>query len=173
MRDVSGIPYYIEVDTKVGNRTERNLWFISVLGRSEPLVRTAKGGQGIDVLGQVIRTTVYADITAPLARKPGELQQTLDRMNTFATKIGLRFDPAKCASLTFQSKEEECALPPSSGFRQQCQGAPRGSAGGLPGHTNRSKTSLPPGYRPPPENEQTTVQESLLAPWQKLEALRS
>ncbi|GFS24541.1 hypothetical protein ElyMa_007005800, partial [Elysia marginata] len=35
MRDVSGIPHYIEVDSKVGNRTERNLWFISVLGRRQ------------------------------------------------------------------------------------------------------------------------------------------
>ncbi|GFS24486.1 reverse transcriptase [Elysia marginata] len=40
---------------------------------SEPLVRTAKGGQGINVLGQVIWTTVYADDTALLARTPGEL----------------------------------------------------------------------------------------------------
>ncbi|GFS18221.1 hypothetical protein ElyMa_006842300 [Elysia marginata] len=32
MRDVSGIPHYSEVEVKVGNRTEKNLWFVSVLG---------------------------------------------------------------------------------------------------------------------------------------------
>ncbi|GFS18485.1 hypothetical protein ElyMa_006849500 [Elysia marginata] len=76
-------------------------------------------------------------------------------MNTVATKIDLWFNPAKCASLTFQ--RGRVLIHRAQDLRRQCQGAPRGPTGGLPGHHNRCQTSLPPRDRPPPENEQTEM----------------
>ena len=137
---------------------------------SEPLVRAAAEGQGIQVFGRTIRNTTYADDTAVLARTPADLQTTLDRMDHTATSIGLTFNPVKCSSLTFQGG----TVIPAPELRIQ-----GGAIKILGEEDTETYLGIPTGakllYRPGTElpTKMNLLQESLLAPWQKLEALRS
>ncbi|RUS82106.1 hypothetical protein EGW08_010118 [Elysia chlorotica] len=103
----------------------------------------------------IVRNTTYAENLAVLGRTPAEVQPTLDRMDTVATKIGVRFNPRKCASLTFRGG----MVLPRMMFPVYL-GIPTGAK-----LLYRPGTDLP--------HKMNRLQESLLAPWQKLEALRS
>ena len=132
---------------------------------SEPLVRSAAEGQGIQVFGRTIRNTTYADDTAVLARTPADLQTTLDRMDRTATS-----NPVKCSFLTFRGG----TVIPASELRIQ-----EGAIKTLEEDEMETYLGISTGakllYRPGTDlpTKMNRLQESLLAPWQKLEALRS
>ena len=137
---------------------------------SEPLVRAAKGGQGVDLFGATIRTTVYADDTAVVAQTPDQLQTTLDDLSRVASSLGMMFNPAKCVSLTFRSGKvcpttdvqiNDGPIRPLQEDEQETYlGTPIGAR-----LLYRPATQLPEKLR--------RVNDSLLTPWQKLEVLRS
>ena len=137
---------------------------------SEPLVRAAAEGQRTQVFGRTVRNTTYADDTAVLARTPADLQTTLDHMDQTATSIGLSFNPVKCSSLTFRGG----SVIPAPELRIQ-----GGAVKTLEEEDTETYLGIPTGakllYRPGTElpKKMNLLQESLLAPWQKLEVLRS
>ena len=68
---------------------------------SEPIVRAVKSGinMGYNILGVTVKTTAYADDIAIITKSPSNTQAILDKIDYTAKRLGLTFNPGKCASL--------------------------------------------------------------------------
>ena len=138
---------------------------------AEPLLRAAlsESNPGIDLFGQIVKATAYADDIAVVSRTAQELQETLHHLSRVAAKLGLKFNAGKCASLNFiNGKPFQVDLfVDESPIR--CLGP----------NDQEIYLGTPIGsklrFRPPNQlvSNLDKIAESLLAPWQKLEVFRS
>ncbi|KAK3916754.1 hypothetical protein KUF71_025853, partial [Frankliniella fusca] len=139
----------------------------------EAIIRTAKiGNQGYPLRGTPVSVLCYADDAVLVAPDPTTLQQMLDRVVTTADWLGLKFKPSKCASLHVKAKKT---------LRTDFQ------VGGATIHALNQGESyqhlgVPTGFRVDAtpraaaerlEEEALKVLGSLLAPWQKIHALKT
>ncbi|KAK3933027.1 Retrovirus-related Pol polyprotein from type-2 retrotransposable element R2DM [Frankliniella fusca] len=139
----------------------------------EAIIRTAKiGNQGYPLRGTPVSVLCYADDAVLVAPDPTTLQQMLDRVVTTADWLGLKFKPSKCASLHVKAKKT---------LRTDFQ------VGGATIHAlNQGEfyqhLGVPTGFRVDAtpraaaerlEEEALKVLGSLLAPWQKIHALKT
>ncbi|KAE8740790.1 hypothetical protein FOCC_FOCC013689 [Frankliniella occidentalis] len=141
----------------------------------EILIRTLlllKESNGYELFDSHICCLGYADDLVLLAWGKEEMQQLLDVVSTAAEWIGLSFNAKKCATLCIEKKK---AIP----VRTLIQGAPIDYLG--EGETYQH-LGVPTGLRAdqtPTDTIQNMLQDvhavekSLLAPWQKLDALRT
>ncbi len=137
---------------------------------AEPIIRTANAcNKGFALFGTKASITAYADDIAIIFSNTVELQDALDKTNDTASTLGLFFNPGKCSSLCHKKgkhssdavqlrgtsiralKEEEQENYLGTSMRSRL--------------TFRSATDL--------ESHLILIPDSELAPWQKLEALRS
>ncbi|GFU08816.1 retrovirus-related Pol polyprotein from type-2 retrotransposable element R2DM [Trichonephila clavipes] len=105
---------------------------------------------GFPLFGQPLRCLAYADGLIILDRTNESLQLLIDSACDLATSIGLRFNPPKCASIAFHH---------SRGRRSVDGTALRVSGSAIPSLTAAKNI--------------VSIRDSLLAPWQKLHAIRS
>lgn len=137
----------------------------------EPVIRTAKhSNEGFSLFGTKASATAYADDIAIISSNTVELQNALDATDATACDLGLTFNPAKCTSLFHKkgknSSESHLQLRGTEiramreDEREDYLGTPMGSR-----LTFRPTTSL--------KSQLTLIGDSGLAPWQKLEVLRS
>ena len=54
---------------------------------------------GYNILGVTVKTTAYADDIAIITKSPSNTQAILDKIDYTAKRLGLTFNPGKCASL--------------------------------------------------------------------------
>ena len=138
---------------------------------AEPLIRTAKASNdGFSLFGTKASVTAYADDIAIISSNTAELQDALDATDATACDLGLSFNPGKCTSLSHKkgknSSESHLHLRGSQirsmkkDEHEDYLGTPMGSR-----LTFRPATSL--------RKHLILIADSGLAPWQKLEVLRS
>ena len=138
----------------------------------EPLLRTPFAeGTGFRVEQEEVHILAYADDLVVVASSQQALQHKLDQLTARAGKLGLRFNPAKCATLAWGSQR----LPASSSVDgvpiktidgadfYKYLGTPVGMSGWLPDHAVLSTFCA----------ELEAVRTSALRPWQKLDAIRT
>jgi hypothetical protein len=138
----------------------------------EPLLRTQfVPGSGAKAGEEEVHVLAYADDLVVVASSPEALQLKLDSLVERATKLGLRFNPSKCASLSWGRPS-----PPSSFLVDgipikaildsdfyRYLGTPIGISSWQPNATVLSTFRA----------ELDAVSASPLRPWQKLDALRT
>jgi len=138
---------------------------------AEPLVRAAKSSSnpGFLACGSFIKATAYADDIAVITSSTDDLQETLDVLSATASTLGLKFNARKCAfmqlkegkaaeaSIFIESEQIRCLGPEE---QEPYLGIPIGAK--LRFRPSTSMVAL-----------MDKVASSLLAPWQKLEILRS
>lgn len=141
----------------------------------ELLVRTilAHGEtNGYTLFDKPLSCLAYADDIVILARSPQCMQTTLDAVGTVAQWMGLQFNAAKCASLLITKKN--CHQVTTSIQGQNIPCLEEGQA--------YQHLGVPTGFRvdQTPEatiqamlNDVNLLDASLLAPWQKLDAVRT
>lgn len=138
----------------------------------EPILRTTfQPGSGVEVGGVEVDILAYADDLVVIASSATALQAKLDAITTRASKLGLRFNPAKCASLSWGR--------PSPGSSFLIDGVPfKAIQGGdfyrylgTPIGLDRWQTNsaVLTTFR----EELQAITASSLRPWQKLDALRT
>ena len=139
---------------------------------AEPLIRSAKKttNEGFPLFSAHLKVTAYADDISLVGSRPEILQRTLDDMCSTATSLGLRFNGAKCAAISFSRGKVDTSSPLlidgkpirtlDEGDNETYLGVPIGSR-----LLFRPATSL--------QGNLTKVIDSDLAPWQKLEVFRS
>lgn len=142
----------------------------------EPLLRCiANGPGGFNLYDRKVSVLAYADDLVLIAETPEELQNMLATASTAADWMGLTFNATKCASLHVDGSLKDRVLP--SVF--SIQGAPMT-------HLSDGETyqhlGTPTGFRAQQTPEATIqailedagkIDTSLLAPWQKIDALRT
>ena len=67
----------------------------------EPMLRAAQKSAGYSLYGNSVSVLAYADDVALIASDATDLQNALNEVSAAADRAGLRFKPAKCASLHF------------------------------------------------------------------------
>ena len=138
---------------------------------AEPLLRAAlsESNPGIDLFGQIVKATAYADDIAVVSRTAQDLQETLHHLSRVAAKLGLKFNAGKCASLNFNNGKPFKVDLFVDGSPIRCLGP----------DDQEIYLGTPIGaklrFRPPNQlvSNLDKIAESLLAPWQKLEVFRS
>ena len=138
----------------------------------EPLLRTPfHTGSGFKVGNEEVHVLAYADDLALVASSSQALQQKLAQLTARASLLGLRFNPAKCATLSWGR--------PSSASIASIDGVPLksitdrdfykylGTPVGL--SSWQSDLSVLSAFK----SELDAVQQSALRPWQKLDAIRT
>ncbi|KAI9556014.1 hypothetical protein GHT06_018577 [Daphnia sinensis] len=70
---------------------------------AEPLLRAAQSesNPGINLFGQIVKATAYADDIAVVSNTAQALQESLNHLSRLAKILGLKFNAEKCASLNF------------------------------------------------------------------------
>ena len=136
---------------------------------SEPLIRAAIMSRGVDILGTNVSVTTYADDSALLSNSPEEMENLLIKLSSVSKEIGLHFNPSKCSSLSFIKGKHvhtefkldgKAILPISAEEAVRYLGIPIGNR-----FLFRTSSELP--------KLMDKIADSALAPWQKLEVLRS
>jgi Reverse transcriptase (RNA-dependent DNA polymerase) len=142
---------------------------------SEPLIRliTSRVNSGFALYGQRAKATAYADDLAALGSNTEELQALLDQLDNTASVLGLKFNADKCACLLYKKGKVVSETITIGGQRIRCLGP----------EENTNYLGVPIGnklrFRPPDDlvsrfvGDMDKLAQSLLAPWQKLEVLRS
>ncbi|XP_031782201.1 uncharacterized protein LOC116416772 [Nasonia vitripennis] len=130
-------------------------------------------GEGYTIEGRRISHLAYADDVAILADSPAGMRRLLFAAERGARAVGLTFNPAKCATLHIAGRGEEAVRPTEFSV----QGTPvRALASG----EAYEHLGIPTGYqvRQTPINtlrdllaDIGSIDRSLLAPWQKLDAV--
>ncbi|KMQ81666.1 reverse transcriptase rna-dependent dna polymerase subfamily, partial [Lasius niger] len=130
---------------------------------------------GLDLLGLRQNVLAYADDIALVANSPEGMRRLLAAAEDAASLAGLRFNPAKCATLHIGAGVGGRVLPTT--FVLQGQSVPC-LADGEPYH----HLGVPTGFSVDATPFQTigglledlrAVDRSLLAPWQKIETMAS
>ena len=138
---------------------------------AEPIIRAAKSAanSGYDCFGETIKVTAFADDIAVITESAPAMQTALNLIGRVASQLGLEFNAAKCASL-LHSKGRN--LP----ARLSMNGQPIKS---LSKEDREDYLGIPIGTKLR-FNVTTDITakldrlaESHLAPWQKIEVLRS
>ncbi|CAM4585880.1 unnamed protein product [Lepidochelys kempii] len=142
----------------------------------EPLLRAiSKGAGGFNLHGERVSVLAYADDLVLTADDPENLQRMLDATSRVADWMGLRFNAKKCASLHIDGSKRDSV----QGTEFQIQGEPV-----IPLAEGQAYRHLgtPTGFRvrqTPEDTIQEILQDtakidtSLLAPWQKINALNT
>jgi hypothetical protein len=139
---------------------------------AEPLLRCAKApsNAGFPMLGTTAKATSYADDISVMGQRPAQLQITIDAMCSVASTLGLQFNGAKCAAITFTKGKVDTSAP------LRIDGKPIRT---LDDGDNETYLWVPIGsrllFRPATSIPDSLVKvaDSDLAPWQKLEVFRS
>ncbi|KAL6416689.1 hypothetical protein ACFW04_013238 [Cataglyphis niger] len=128
---------------------------------------------GYDLLGSRVSILAYADDIALVADTPGGMQRLLAAAEEGASSVGLRFNPAKCATLHIGAGAGSGVLPTTF----QIQGSPvRPLASGEPYHHLGIPTGCSVDQTPFTNiggvlEDLGAVDRSVLAPWQKIEVV--
>lgn len=137
---------------------------------AEPIIRTAKASNnGFALFGTKASITAYADDIAIISSNTVELQDALDKTNDAASTLGLSFNPGKCSSLCHKKGKH-------SSDAVQLRGTPIRA---LKKDEQEDYLGTPMGsrltFRPATDltSHLISIADSGLAPWQKLEVLRS
>ena len=142
----------------------------------EPLLRVAislASSHGYRLYDNDLAVLAYADDLALLAKDQTSMQILLDSISATADWMGLKFKPAKCATLDVMCRRKRAVLP--TPFTIQ-GGSPRILGEG----EHYQHLGVPTGFRKnqtPQDSINSIIEDaekidkSLLAPWQKLEAL--
>ena len=125
---------------------------------------------------QDVAILAYADDLVLVSKSPEGLQQLLDSSSIMATKLGLRFKPAKCASLSLDCRSHPPILPGAftiqgnaiQALTEEQHYRYLGVTIGL----YRAGDDLP-GLADKMVDDLRRVESSLIAPWQKLDAYRT
>lgn len=138
----------------------------------EPVLRAIQAAGGGYKLGDTVcNNLVYADDAALVAGSPGEMKALLRAAEEAAASVGLRFNPSKCATLHMTGRD--AARVRRTQFPLQGE-VMRPLAAGEP----YQHLGIPTGFQirqTPVETldqiaeDLQAVDQSLLAPWQKLE----
>lgn len=128
--------------------------------------------------GQLISVMAYADDLVLIAKDDWLLQQLLDAASSSASLIGLQFRPDKCASLSLTYSKKHKTNIQNNDFTVQGNVMPS-----LSDHEHYRYLGVPIGMIRDVENLDKLVDDlcedldrihsSLLAPWQKLDAIRT
>ena len=137
----------------------------------EPLLRSPfQLGSGVEVGGEEAHILAYADDLVVIASSPQALQAKLDTLAARASLLGLAFNPAKCASLSWGRPSPHPfrvdGIPIKAiegGDFYRYLGTPIGVS-----HWQSDDAVLATFQR-----ELVAVSNSALRPWQKLDALRT
>nr|XP_050025004.1 uncharacterized protein LOC126519686 [Dermacentor andersoni] len=134
----------------------------------DPVIRAVQGGD------RQHNILAYADDLTLLAADPTTLQSRLDRVTALSARLGLRLNAAKCRSLHLSGRHPVGTRPTPF----TVGGDPIPALGDFEGHKFLGR---PVGFRVLPD--ETTVDEaihlgrkllsSMLAPWQRLDALKT
>ena len=138
----------------------------------EPVVRAllATGG-GYELAGKAYNNLVYADDAALVANSPERMAALLTSAEAAAVAVGLRFNPAKCATLHLKGRGAARVRPTQFPLQGQFM---RALEAGEP----YDHLGIPTGFQvrqTPVSSVEGVVADlhavdlSLLAPWQKLE----
>ncbi|CAM4612820.1 unnamed protein product [Caretta caretta] len=142
----------------------------------EPLLQAiSKGADGFNLHGERVSVLAYADDLVLTADDPENLQRMLDATSRVADWMGLRFNAKKCASLHTDGSKRDSV----QATEFQIQGEPI-----IPLAEGQAYRQLgtPMGFRvrqTPEDTIQEILQDaakidtSLLAPWQKINALNT
>ncbi|KAG6929039.1 hypothetical protein G0U57_006544, partial [Chelydra serpentina] len=140
----------------------------------EPLLRAiSDGADGFDLHGERVNVLAYADDLVLIADDPERLQGMLDTIGRAADWTGLRFNAKKCASLHVDGNTRDSVL--TTEFLVQGESVVPLAEGQAYQHLG-----TPTGFRvrqTPEDTIQEILQDaakidaSLLAPWQKINAL--
>ncbi|RLU16755.1 hypothetical protein DMN91_010823 [Ooceraea biroi] len=128
---------------------------------------------GYDILGQTFNILAYADDLALIARTPEGMRQLLTAVELEAGRVGLHFNPAKCASLHITTGRIGRVLP--TVFEIEGRPMPTLAEGepyrhlGVP--TGFSVDQTPLTTIEGVLKDIWAVDASLLAPWQRVEVL--
>jgi hypothetical protein len=66
---------------------------------------------GFPMLGSTTKVTSYTDDILVMGQRPAQLQTTIDEMCTVSFTLGLRFNGAKCAAITFTKDKVDTSAP--------------------------------------------------------------
>ena len=139
----------------------------------EPLLRTPfDQGSGFSLGGEEVHILAYADDLVVVASSPAALQAKLSQLSTRAAHLGLSFNPAKCATLSWgrSSPAQPITIDgiPLKSIEQEdfykYLGTPIGMSSWQPDHSTVLSTF---------KSELETVCASPLRPWQKIDALKT
>ncbi|GFV74011.1 reverse transcriptase domain-containing protein [Trichonephila clavipes] len=132
--------------------------------------------EGYSLFGKSLRCLAYADDLVILDKSKSSLQLLLDSLCSISSSIGLRFNPPKCASLAFFHSKGRRSVDPGD---LKILNTPIPSLSGLEAYKylgmkvglnfHHDYASLFDSAC----NDILKVKNSLLAPWQKLHAIRS
>ncbi|UYV72706.1 hypothetical protein LAZ67_10000374 [Cordylochernes scorpioides] len=144
----------------------------------EPIVRTLEHlgrNLGFKVFDRITTTLAYADHLVITAKNREALDTLLDALSDQAAKAGLKVEPQKCATLPLLCRGRRRVLP--TPFK--IEGAP------VPAMTKDESylhLGVPTGFRKSRslnrtlqdlETEVKKIDESLLTPWQKIDAIKT
>ncbi|KAG6922975.1 hypothetical protein G0U57_000316, partial [Chelydra serpentina] len=142
----------------------------------EPLLRAiSNGADGSDLHGERVSVLAYADDLVLIADDPERLQGMLDTIGRAADWTGLRFNAKKCASLHVDGSKRDSVL--TTEFLVQGESVVPLAEGQAYQHLG-----TPTGFRVRQTPEDTIreilqdaakIDASLLAPWQKINALNT
>ncbi|GFV08514.1 retrovirus-related Pol polyprotein from type-2 retrotransposable element R2DM [Trichonephila clavipes] len=132
--------------------------------------------EGYSLFGKSLRCLAYADDLVILDKSKSSLQKLLDSLCSISSSIGLRFNPPKCASLAFFHSRGRRSVDSSD---LKILNTPIPSLSGLEAYKYlglKVGLNLHHDYSSLFDsacNDILKVKNSLLAPWQKLHAIRS
>ncbi|CAM5173819.1 unnamed protein product [Natator depressus] len=142
----------------------------------EPLLRAiSKGADGFNLHGERVSVLAYADDLVLTADDPENLQRMLHATSRAVDWMGLRFNAKKCASLHINGSKRDSVQ--TTGFQIQGEPVIHLAEGQAYRHLG-----MPTGFRVCQTPEDTiqeilqdaaTIDASLLAPWQKINALNT
>jgi hypothetical protein len=138
----------------------------------EPILRTPfESGTGVEIGGVEVGTLAYADDLCVVASSAQALQAKLDVITTRASRLGLRFNPAKCASLSWGRPSQASSIFVGGASIKAIAGGDFYKYLGTPIGLDRwlTTSAVLTAYR----EELHAVRDSPLRPWQKLDALRT
>ena len=136
---------------------------------SEPIIRKAIEIAGYDLFGSKAKLTAYADDLAIITGSHEEMMSTLDGILEVSSSIGLKFNPRKCTSISFNKGViedrqfmlgQEFIKTLHIGEFERFLGIPIGSK-----FLFNVTTDIPA--------QLNQLSDSGLTPWQKIEVLRS
>jgi hypothetical protein len=139
----------------------------------EPIVRAiAAEGGGYRLEGKEYTNLVYADDAAVLSASPRGMRRLLNKIEVAAASVGLRFNPAKCATLHVTGGKNGKTLPTTFHLQGEVIRALRA---GEPYEHLGTPTGFKVRQTPFKSIDELAedlkaVDRSLLAPWQKLDA---
>ena len=141
----------------------------------EPIIRAiSRLGSGYSLYDKSIDVLAYADDLTFVSENPEGLQAMLDTASRVATWAGLKFNPSKCATLHIDGKRRQALR---TQFHIQ-EGVPPA----LSEMDVYEHLGIPTGYHVAQSADKalkdinfklTMISDSLLAPWQKLDAINT